>query len=145
MAIINLIFWSILSAVLYRLGGWGHGFNTKVRDLGVPSCMMAYMAISGHYTHWLWLCFILMFGAQTTYFKKDGTDAYWYNWLFVGLAFSISLLPFSTATGHWLGLLYRTLAVTAFTVLWSQLNGKAWIEESGRGFIQIITLPLLFV
>jgi hypothetical protein len=105
--------------------------------------MLAYMSIAGHW-HWiLIICWGLMFGAQTTYFKKKGTDATWVNWLFVGLAFSVAMLPFSIVSGNLLGFVYRSIAVTAFTVLWSHFIGKDWLEEGGRGFIQIITLPLL--
>ena len=141
--IITAVPLSILSGVLYRLGGYGPPFNTKVRDFGVPSCMAAYFAITGHW-HWvLILCFGLVFGAQTTYFKRKGWDVYWFNWLYCGLAFSFALLPYVWATGHWAGFAWRTLVVTGFTVAISELSGKDWIEEGGRGFVQIITLPLL--
>ena len=103
----NLLFFSCLSALLYRLGGWGHGFNTKVRDLGTPFCMIGYMILSGCWNGWLILCFLLMFGAQTTYWKKKGSDAKWFNWLFTGLAYSLAMLPYSLATGNISGFLIR--------------------------------------
>jgi hypothetical protein len=132
---------SILAAFLYRLGGTKYG--TKYRDWGVPTCMLWYLILNG-IEHWsLVLCWLLMFGAQTSYFKKKGADAKWFNWLFVGLAFSFSMVPYSYFNGLLVGFSYRALAVTAFTVAWSELVGEAWIEESGRGFIQIITLSLL--
>ena len=139
----NLLFFSCLSALLYRLGGWGHGFNTKVRDLGTPFCMIGYMILSGCWNGWLILCFLLMFGAQTTYWKKKGSDAKWFNWLFTGLAYSLAMLPYSLATGNISGFLIRGVVVTLFTVVWSEVIGKAWIEESGRGGVQILTLPFL--
>ena len=133
-----------ISGVLYRLGGYGPPFNTKVRDFGVPSCMAVYFAITGHW-HWiLILCFGLVFGAQTSYFKRKGWDAYWFNWLYCGLAFSFALLPYAWATGHWAGFGIRTVVVTGFTIGWSVLIGWDDAEEFGRGFIQIITLPFLF-
>jgi len=141
--VISLILLSALSAILYRLGGWGHGFNTKVRDMGVPTCMILYMSLAGHW-HWILIvCWGLMFGAQTTYFKKKGSDAKWFNWLFVGLAFSFSMAPYLFISGNITGFVLRCVIVTVFTVAWSEFIGKAWIEESGRGFIQIIALPLL--
>ena len=140
---INLIIFSVLAAAAYRIGGTSWG--TKYRDWGVPTCMMWWFILSGIENKWICLCWLLMFSAQTSYFKKDGTDAKWYHWAFVGLAFSFSMLPYSITTHHYDGFIYRGLAVTAFTVLWSELNGKAWLEEAGRGFIQVITLPLLLV
>lgn len=141
MVLISTIILSILSGVLYHLGG---SIQTKIRDLGVPSCMLVWVLLNGLW-HWsIILCFGLMFAAQTTYFKKKGTDAQWYNWLLVGLAFSLSMFPYAI-TGHWVGLIYRTCVVTSFTVLWSEMMGKAWVEEGGRGFIQICTLPLILI
>jgi hypothetical protein len=134
-----------LAAVLYRLGGIGLPFNTKFRDLGVPFCMLAFFLFSGIWNWWLLLCWGLMFAAQTTYFKKKGTDAQWYHWLFCGLAFSFCMLPYSWAAGHWLGFTYRFFAVTTLTTIWSQAISIDWLEEGGRGFIQIITLPLLLL
>jgi hypothetical protein len=136
----SLLFASV-GAVLYRLGGTS--FGTKYRDWGIPTCMIWYFLVTG-VEHWsLCLCWLFMFGAQTTYFKKKGSDAKWFNWLFVGLAFSLSMLPYSIAGGDISGFLLRGLVVTLFTVLWSELVREAWIEEAGRGFIQIITLSLL--
>ena len=62
----------------------------------------------------------------------------------VGVAFSLCMLPFSINIGNISGFVFRSMVVTVFTVLWSEFIGKAGLEEAGRGFIQIITLPLLF-
>lgn len=152
---ILLISLTILAGIFYRLGGMGFDgwmkfrflpqwvFDSKARDVGVPLCMMAYMA-----NHWHWVlifCFGLMWGAQTTYFKKRGTDARWYNWIFVGLAFSMALLPYSIAVGNLPGFLLRSIVVIVSVPLWSVAIGKDWLEECGRGMIQIMTLPLLFI
>lgn len=67
----------------------------------------------------------------------------WIGWTITGISYSLALLPYSIVTGNIHGFIYRTLVVTAFVVFWSEINGKAWLEESGRGFIQIITLSLL--
>lgn len=137
----SLIFFSLLSSAFYRLGGTSWG--TKYRDWGVPTVMLWWFIFQGIENKWICLCWLLMFFAQTSYFKKDGTDARWHNWLLVGLAFSFALFPFSAAVGNIGGFVFRGLVVTAFTVSWSGFIGKAWLEEAGRGFIQIITLPLL--
>ena len=138
---------SILAAKLYRMGGTSRG--TLWRDLGVPCCMLAWFILTGHW-HWiLVLCFGLMFGAQTTYNKWAQrligirtNDVMWLGWLVTGLAYSFATLPYIAFNGHWMGFLWRTLIVTGVTVAISELSGKDWVEESGRGWIQIITLPL---
>ena len=132
-----------IAAVLYRLGGIGLPFNTKLRDLGVPFCMLTFFLVVGAWNWWLLLCFSLMFAAQTTYFKKKGEDAKWYNWLMVGVAFSVCMLPYSIATQTWFGFFCRSAVVIIFTATWSESIDQDWLEEGGRGLIQIITLPLL--
>lgn len=134
---------ALVGGLLYRLGGYGPPFNTKFRDLGIPTIAVICLWVWG-YHHWSLIpTFGLMFAAQTSYFKKKGTDAKWFNWLFVGLAFSLSSIPISVYVRYPLGFFYRTLVVTTLTVLWSQFVGNDWVEEFGRGFIQIITLPIL--
>lgn len=142
-AALGLTVLTTIGAVFYRLGGYGHGFNTKVRDLGIPLCALIWFYWSGVFILAVLPCLVMMFAAQTTYFKKKGTDAKWYNWLFVGLAFSISYLPYSLVVGNVSGFMVRTVIVTVFTVLWSEFVGKDTWEEMGRGAIQIVTLPLL--
>ncbi len=39
-------------------------------------------------------------------------DAHWWNWLFVGLALSLALLPWAWATHHWIGFAARTVPAT---------------------------------
>lgn len=134
-----------LAGVLYRMGG-AAGYNTKFRDLGVPCVMIAAMSVLGHF-HWsLFICFGLLFGSLTTYFKKKGANAFWWNWLIVGLAYSLAMLPFTAIVTHnWLGFGLRTVVCTTAVVAWSEFVGNAVIEEWGRGAIIIATLPLLFV
>ena len=152
--IINIIL-SLLSGILYRAGGMGKEDdakpkwipkkirNTKVRDLGIPAIGIITMIILNGW-HWIYpLCFLAVFGAQTTYLKKKGKDATALNWFLVGLLFSIAWIPFTIITHNWLGFLYRTIIVTVFTTLWSQFNDDVFVEEFGRGFIQTMTLFLL--
>ena len=140
---VPIIIISAISGYLYRRGGTSAG--TLWRDLGVPACMVAVMTLLGG-LHWsLILCFGLLFASCTTYFKKKGSDACWWNWLLVGLAFSISMLPWAWATGHWLGFGVRTVVCTALITLWSEFMGWDVAEEFGRGFIIVATLLLLFM
>lgn len=141
---IQLTIWlSFISGLLYRAGGYGPPFNTKFRDLGVPSIMLIYFWTTGHWDSSLWLCFLLMFGAQTSYFKEKGSNAQWINWFWVGMAFSVAMLPYSIHTGQWPGFFWRSLAIIPFTILWSEFIGWDDLEEFGRGAIQIVTLPIL--
>ena len=135
---------SILGAVLYRIGG-ASGYNTKFRDLGLPTVGIGLLWILGGWNWWLILCFGLYFGSMTTYWKKKGTDAKWWNWLFVGLGYSLAFLPYSIATGHWLGFGIRTFLVTILTSVWSNNIGNPVVEECGRGVITTATLPLLLI
>ena len=142
-----LIVMTIIGAIAYRIGGSSlHISNiTKIRDAGLPSCMLIYMALAHHWNWWLLLCFGLMWGSQTSYFKFGQLDVKWWNWIICGLAFSFCMLPYSWATSQWLGFGLRTLVVTSFTVGWCEFVGNDVAEELGRGFIQIVTLPLLFI
>jgi hypothetical protein len=63
---------TIVSGVLYRLGGWEKG-NTKFRDLGCPTIFFILLLTNKHPINilgWLMavLSFGLMFAALTTYF-----------------------------------------------------------------------------
>lgn len=123
----------IVSSIFYRMGGSNYG--TKWRDLGVPTIMIIYFILTGHFHYSLLISFILLFGALTTYFKQKGKNAKWWNWLMCGLAYSIALLPYTIATNHWSGFAIRTIVVTVAITLWSEIQGNAVWEECGRGFI----------
>lgn len=135
---------TLLSSVLYRMGG-AQGFNTKFRDLGLPTIAVALLTYLGGW-HWIYiLCFGLYFGSLTTYWKKKGTDAKWFNWLLTGLGYSLSFLPLALFTGHWLGFCIRTILVSVGVTIWSEKIGNAVVEELGRGVITTSTLPLLLI
>ena len=139
-----LLLFSILAGILYRLGGTGGAWwkNTKVRDIGVPLCMLGYFLSIGVF-HWsLLVATVVMFGACTSYFKK-GDTMYWYHWMFVGLALSLSMFPFTLYNWNWLGLAARMLTTTVAIVIWSESISDPNVEEFGRGFFTIVTLPLL--
>ena len=142
--ILLILLSSIAGGVLYRMGG-AAGFNTKFRDFGCPTIALVTLWLLHAWNWWLIPCFGLYFGALTTYWKKKGTDAHWYNWALTGLGYSLAFLPYSIATGHWVGFGIRTVVVTAATTLWSQFISNAVIEEFGRGFIATVTLPLLLI
>lgn len=139
---------SFLGACAYRVGGSDLHIphKTKIRDAGVPfvGCLII---VLNNWPLTLWACWVGLFlsfglawGAMTTYFKKKETDAKWFNWSLVGLAFGIALFPYAWATGQWMPFLYRTIMTTVFITIWSESIGNAVLEEFGRGFIFCITL-----
>jgi hypothetical protein len=89
------------------------------------------------------IAFGLLLGSLTTYFKKKGTDAKWYNWAITGFAYGASAFPIAWNTGRWAGFSIRCVVLSVSTSLWSQwMNNVVW-EECGRGALIILTLPLL--
>ena len=142
--LILLIIGSIISAILYRMGG-SDTFDTKWRDLGIPTLMILLMSLFGLW-HWsLLLCFSLLFISLTTYFKKKGTDAKWWNWLLCGTVYGLSMLPFAWMTEHWLGFILRTIFLMFSITLYSELIGDVIWEECGRGFIIIASLGFFLI
>ena len=142
--IIAVIVASVLSAILYRMGGAGGVYNTKYRDVGCSllSCLLVGYLVSWHWT--LILVFGLTWGALTTYWKQS-PRAKWYHWLITGAAYSLATLPFIIAEGHWVGFASRTIVLGGATMIWSELNGNAVWEEMGRGFLICATIPLLLI
>ena len=135
---------SSANSVFYRMGGSGN-FARWFRPVGIALCVMLAMLVLGIW-HWsVIICAGASAGLSTTYFKKSGEDASWFNWLFVGLAFSLAMLPWAYFTGNYLGFSIRLVVCTAGITLWSIFWGNDIIEELGRGFIPIITLPLLLI
>ncbi len=147
--IIGMLVLTVAAAILYRMGG-SDTFNTKWRDIGIPVVMVPAMFLIGAITG-LWtglsliLCFGLLFGSLTTYWKKKGADAKLWNWILTGLGYSLAMIPYTIATGNWIGFGIRTVIVTAFVAAWSEIIGEVIYEECGRGAIIIATLPLLLI
>ena len=73
--LIKILIASILSGVLYRLGGWEKG-NTKFRDLGCPAVGVGLLLLTNNspinILGWvmLTLSFGLSFAALTTYYDS---------------------------------------------------------------------------
>lgn len=142
--IIGTISTSILAGVAYRYGGSSKGIRF-VREVAAAIALIVVFII---WNHWNWtviLCAGALYGLETTYFKRKGTDAKWWNWLLVGLAFSIAVLPVVVVGHLWIGFAIRTFICTGLVILWSETNGNVVWEECGRGIIPILTLPLLFI
>lgn len=161
--IVGVIVLSLIAALLYRLGGsakMGHWFdiflNTKTRDLGVPICSTLALILMCHDTPAvverpfkfalaLFFSFGLLFGSLTTYWTEDGHDVKWYNWLITGVGYGLSFLPIALFFSNWLWFGYQLIILATTITLWSTVIGKAWLEESGRGLLIILTLPLILI
>lgn len=141
---------SFLNGMFYRMGGSGN-YPRWTRPLGIGLYTIATIFIWAGFHLDLWEIFGVIAsggisaGMSTTYFKKKGADAHWFNWAFVGFALSLSLLPLAWTHNLWLGLLIRTVILTPAITLWSQFIGLDILEENGRGFLHIATIPLMFI
>ena len=138
------IIFTFLGALFYRLGGQ---IQTKARDLGLPAIATVYLLILGLKCPW-WaylLHFGLLFGALTTYWKKKDQDAKWWNWLLTGLGYSLAAIPIAIGTNHWPGFGIRCIVLTTLITFWSEFIGDVNWEESGRGALIILTLPILLI
>lgn len=133
-----------LVGVAYRMGG-SASFVRWFRPVGIGLGVVLVLSLLFGF-HWsILLSSGASAGLSTTYFKKKGTDAQWWNWLLVGLAMSLALFPWSFFTHHMVGFFIRTIVLTPAICLWSQFIGNATLEEFGRGFLIISTLLLLSI
>lgn len=141
---------AIVCAVLYRMGG-ASGYNTKFRDLGCPTVLIVWLLINKvGFSFDLWkvilayfLTFGLTFGSLTTYWKKKGTDARWYNWAITGGVYGLACLPLMLVGITWYWILCRAALLASVASGWSEgVSNDVW-EEVGRGVFIIATLPIL--
>ena len=136
--VILIIGLSIVSGILYRLGGWEKR-NKLFRRLGCPLVLLVIiLSLFGLKLGFWWaylLTFGLSFGALTTYWDwLFGYDNYWFSGFMCGLA-GIPLL--------WAGvplyiILIRLIICTVGMGLWSKYTKNDVVEEIGRGVFFII-------
>jgi hypothetical protein len=141
--IILTLILSFGAGVSYRIGGSANGARF-IRPLGIGILEFITLCIWFGFNWWM----LLILGTawiETTYFKVKGKSAVWWNWLLVGLSFSLVPLPWVIATHHWLGFGIRTLFLVPAIALWSELFGDVQWEEGGRGALQILSIPLLYI
>ena len=140
---------AVVSGILYRLGGVGKPWNTKVRDFGVPVVAIAllyWLGMNLVWYHWVnWLSFGVMFAAMTTYCEYWGDRNYvaWYEWMLTGCMYGCTGLFYAWKMGTWSGFGWRVLALTILIPAWSVLVRKDTWNEFGRGFLFTATLPLI--
>lgn len=127
----------VASAILYRMGG-ADGYNTKFRDFGCPAAAVASALIIG-LRHWsLVISFGCLFGTMTTYWKRKGEDAQWYNWLMTGFMYAMAFFPTVWFLSRFEAFFYFTAFLSIATMIWSEIMDDVVWEECGRGAILII-------
>ena len=133
--LIKLLILSVISGILYRLGGWEKG-NTKFRDIGCPlvAVLSLWLLHGAHWNYW-WaylLIFGLMFLALTTYwdklFKED-------NFYMHGYMIGLSTFPLIWLGIHWYIIMIYSILLAITMGLWSKWIKRDWLEEFGRGFL----------
>lgn len=156
MTILIVLIASCVNAVFYRAGGMSKELSAEPRwipmfmrntlwrdcDCAAITCLLAGYLLSWHWT--LILCFGLLWGALSTYWKRTA-DSKWYNWLLTGTFYSVAMLPYVIAEGLWIGFISRTIILGALTMIWSELVLNDVQEELGRGALITLTLPLLMI
>jgi hypothetical protein len=143
---IDIIIGSILCAGLYRAGGTSAG--TWLRDWILPIVLCIVIGLMFHWSWWLILLYIATAGALTSYWSRlFGFDNLWFHGFMVGVA----SFPLYFMGVHWWLILARAclLAITIGGLnVWinqTKIPFKDWIEELFRGFILVVSLPILFL
>ena len=141
---------SIISGILYRLGGTGGAWwkNTKMRDIGVPIIALVMMLLLGYHISWmLVLSTILLFASLTTYWKKINKffgdteeNCRWYNWYVHGFVCGLAYLPMIFVGVPILVVLGRSFILAGLVTLSSELIDEVFWEEFCRGFFIVLTL-----
>lgn len=142
---------SMLSGILYRLGGIGKPFKTWMRDWLIPPLAYGVLLFFWNPTNVLGGAMLLPSialtgGALTTYWDKlFGKDNFYMHGFMIGLG----AFPLYWSGIHWYMILSRAilmgilmglinLVVNKFKIKYSD-----WIEEISRGIIILITIKLL--
>jgi len=164
--ILGLIILTVLSALLYRLGGMGQDgrdkypelpgwlFDTKSRDVGCGLCSIGAFFVCGlHHDLLPWVqtwqlvlaCVVSVptqLGALSTYWDfLFGFDNHWMHGFMCGIAF----FPLAIVTGAWIGFVARSVALALIMGGISALSGDDDVEELGRGASLIPTVALLLI
>lgn len=140
---------AIIGGVLYRLGGTSAG--SKWRDAGVSLVSVGYLAvrlplIDGWAVGALIASFGLMWMALSTYryFLPKPVDYKWWHYALHGFMVALAVLPVALVTKHLLFFAIRCIICSMLVGGWSHLISEDNLEEFGRGFIIVSTLPILF-
>jgi len=75
---------------------------------------------------------------MTTYWKRNGEDARWYNWLITGFMYVLAFLPTVYFLSRFEAFVYFAAFLSIATIIWSEIMSDVVWEECGRGAILII-------
>lgn len=133
-SLLALLIAVLLSSILYRLGGIGKPFNTKFRDFGCPTVLIALLTFIFGWHYVYILVFGLSFGALTTYWDKlFGYDNFW----FTGFMYGVAGLPLCWFIPWYIPVI-RLVICTIGCGWWSKIQDNATVEEMGRGAFFIL-------
>ena len=138
MNIFILAYWALISGIFYWFGGQGGVWyrDSWIRDYVCPLIVIVCLPY-----HWsLWLCYPLMVGALSTYWKKKGEDTRWYNWFLHGFGIGLALLTYVVFTHSLQPVLVRAVILGISMAIWSHFNHIDKWDEGGRGALIILTL-----
>lgn len=150
----NFFIWliiSLLSGVLYRLGGWGKPFRSWMRDWPLSIISLFYFLFLSHYNFRLsfynlsiFTSYILLnVAALSTYWDIffNGEDNFYAHGFFCGLAalalIFLGISPFVV--------IVRAIICSLAMGIWSKKISNVDLEEGGRGFIYMATVPILLI
>lgn len=143
--IIETILLAVLAGMSYRGGGAASTHARWLRQAGIGVTVTLGLIVWFGFNWWILLCLGTSW-AESTYFKRKGTDAKWYNWMAVGLVFALVPIPYIISSGHhWVGFAYRSFFIIPATTLIGTFVGDVDWSEGLRGAVQIITIPLLLL
>lgn len=156
-----IILLSCINAIAYRLGGASHSdfpFLPKwlvkgyVRIIGVASIFILYILIR-YAWHWTAIPSCLLLGLASNSYHgwitrllgKPSEDNYWFNYLAHGIGICLAILPWVWHYGLWHGFGLRLIVLPLVIMLWSIIWDEVNVEEMGRGFFIVASLPMLFI
>ena len=143
---------TILSGILYRMGGSGR-FSRMAREIGVPLVMLGMVFLIGILTGWLsWVLAVvsmgIMVGAISTYhyFLPKPVDYTPFYYGLHGFMTSLAMFPLMIYTHHWIGFGIRVVVCTVGCFLADVWLGKSDVKnEFTRGAIINGSLILLII
>ena len=136
----------VVSAVLYRIGGWK--WKPARRYLAPTvylSGVTAISSVTGTFTWWLWLAIIpYIAGFSMGYSNKTGKG--WLKRLYCGLTISLAALPFAILYYSWLLFIQNIIMCTVVMWLWGTYNpfSSATDEEGNLGLIFFL-IPVMMI
>ena len=140
---------SLLSGLLYWVGGqsWGKKFIRRIFCSATALCV--YWLLAGFYTAY-WLAYLLTFGLQygalTTYCTpKKQEDVKWWNWALTGLLYGLSAIFLAIVSGDWAAFVTRIVFLGITVCLLSEKLDNDFEEEVARGLLFTGSVPILLI